>query len=367
VILVENMKKIVFVIDTLFGGGAERVTAALANEFCKDVNNQIHIITYGHDESRDYSIDGRISRHEIDDFTGGLRVQRICKRIAQIRSMIKNINPYCVISLGSPIIVFPLVMSMVGLGYPLILSERNDPRQFPVSKKQRFFRVLCYIYCRGVVFQTAEAKAYFPKIIQKKSVVIRNPITSKMPETYQGERDSHIVNFCRLTSQKNLDLLIDSFSDICGEFPEHSLHIYGEGEEEARLQKKIDAMGLSDKAILHGYSNNIYDQIKKVSLFVASSDYEGISNSMLEAISLGIPSICTDCPSAGARETIRHGINGFLVSVGNRKELSETMKRVLSDDKLAHSIAAEGVKLRDEISIGEITKKWFCAICKFVD
>ncbi len=360
------MRKIVFVVEMLFGGGAERVTAALANELCKDKENQVHIITYLRDESKEYFLDSSVIKHEIGNITGGVKVQRIYKRIARIRSIIKEIDPYCVISLGSPIIVNPLTVAMMGLGYPLILSERNDPKSFPVSKFQRFSRMLCYSYCKGLVFQTHEAKEFFPKFIQKKGVVICNPITSKLPDPYQGERNTSIVNFCRLTYQKNLDLLIDAFSDISEEFSQYSLSIYGDGEERDRLQDKINQMGLSDRIILHGYKSNIYEEINKASMFVSSSDYEGISNSMLEAIALGIPSVCTDCPAGGAREVIEHGVNGLLVPVRNREKMSEAMKSILSDAKLAESFSNEGLKLREKISVSEIAKKWLDAICGFV-
>ena len=361
------MKKIVFVIDTLFGGGAERVTAALANEFCKDINNQIHIVTYNRDEPKEYPVDACIIRHEIANVTGRNKIQRICKRIARIRKIIKEIDPCCVVSLGSPIIVNPLVVSMMGLGYPLVLSERNDPKSFPVSKVRRFSRFLCYVYSDGLVFQTSEAKSFFPKLIQNKGVVICNPITSRLPAPHQGKREHRIVNFCRLTSQKNLDLLIDAFSDICKELSQYSLHIYGEGEERERLETKIRMMGLSDKVIIHGYSNNIYTDINNASLFVSSSNYEGISNSMLEAIALGIPSICTDCPAGGARETIENGVNGFLVPVGDREKMAELMKKVLTDELLAKSISDEGQKLRDKISVEEISKKWVDVINKYAN
>ena len=361
------MKKIVFVIETLYGGGAERVTAALANEMCRDNENRIHVITFSRDENKDYWTDRRIIHHEVGIITGGNRVQRIYKRIARIRGIVKEIDPYCVVSLGSPIIVNPLVVAMFGLGYPLILSERNDPRNFPASKFQRFSRIICYTYCAGLVFQTHEAKEYFLGFMQKKSVVICNPLTSQLPEPHQGERDLRIVNFCRLVPQKNLDLLIDAFSDIHDCFPEHSLHIYGDGEERERLETKIRQMNLQDKVILHGYSNNIYEEINNAALFVSSSDYEGISNSMLEAISLGIPSICTDCPAGGARDIIKHGCNGMLVAVGDRRGLSQMMKEVLSNKELSQTISEGGLILRDELCVSEISKKWMEAIEAFVD
>ena len=126
-------------------------------------------------------------------------------------------------------------------------------------------------------------------------------------------------------------------------------------------------MGLSDRVVLYGHTTNIHQKINNASLFVSSSNYEGISNSMLEAIALGIPSICTDCPAGGAREIIDSEINGILVPVGDRQAMAIAMRKLLNDTSLAESISNEGIKLRETISVSEISKKWDEAISNFIE
>lgn len=355
------MRKIVFVIDTMKGGGAERVTAALANALCADPAHEIHVIAYVYDPENEYPLDSRIIRHTVSCMEGG-KLNRIFGRIRLLRQTIKTIAADCVVSLGSPLIVAPLTAAMVGLGIPLILSERNDPRRFPEKKLRRVLRMVYYTFCDGLVFQTRQARDYFPVFMRKKSSIICNPITKQLPPRYEGVREKRIVNFCRLVPQKNLDLLIDAFSDIAPEFPAYSLHLYGEGSERDRLEQKIRDMNLQERVILQGQSNRIYEDVRKAALFVSSSDYEGISNSMLEAISLGVPTICTDCPAGGARETICHGENGLLVPTGNRAAMAEAMRMVLRDPALGEKMSVAGTMLREQISAGAIAQKWMAVI-----
>lgn len=351
------MKKYAFVIETLDGGGAERVTAALANELCAREGNEIHIITYSCDPQREYATDSRIIRHEANCTEGG-KAGRILGRIRLLRQTIKTIAPDCVVSLGSPLIVAPLSAAMLGTGIPLILSERNDPRRFPENKFRRVLRMVYYTFCDALVFQTGEARDFFPKFMRKKGTVICNPITGHLPPRYEGVREKRIVNFCRLVPQKNLELLIDAFSDICGDFPAHTLWIYGEGRERQRLEEKIAAQNLQDRVFLPGHSQRIYEDIRSAALFVSSSDYEGISNSMLEAVALGVPTICTDCPAGGARETIRHGENGLLVPTGDPAALAAAMRSVLEDPALGEKFSVAGTALRQQISVKAIAEKW---------
>ena len=341
----------------LAGGGAERVVAALAAEMSKVRGYEIHIVVYTRDEERDYPVDGQVIWHAMDGQRSKL-LGRIAEKIRFLRRYIRDIEPDRVISLGGPAIITLLTVAMIGSSVPLILSERNDPRRYP---KERYLRVLLrwvYKRCDGLVFQTREAMEFFPLSVRKKSVVIGNPLTGALPERYEGKREKRIVTACRLNTQKNLPLLVDAFSDLAEEFPEYTLDIYGEGPERERLTEKIKDKGLSKRIILRGFSDHIYEDIPKAALFVLPSDYEGISNSMLEAIALGVPTVCTDCPVGGARETIAHGVNGLLVPVGDRAALADAMRRILCDEAFAENLSREGVKLRERLSVAAVTQEW---------
>ncbi len=359
------MKKIAFVIEHLYGGGAERVTAALVNELSMQEDHEIHLIVYSRDPQHEYQTDSRIIWHEANCMNGN-RLNRVLSRVRLLRDTVKKIAPDCVVSLGSPLIVAPLSAAMLGLGIPLILSERNDPRQFPESKPQRILRMIYYTLCTALVFQTKQARDYFPGFMVNKSTVICNPITGKLPPYHEGLREKRIVNFCRLVPQKNLKLLIDAFSDIAGDFPDYVLQIYGEGPLRKQLEEQIAELGLDGRAILCGQSDHIYDDIRKAALFVSSSDYEGISNSMLEALALGVPTICTDCPAGGAGEMIRHGENGMLVPVKDRAALALAMAQVLNDETLAKKMSLAGTHLRQQLCVDEIAKEWLAWIDRVV-
>ena len=93
-------------------------------------------------------------------------------------------------------------------------------------------------------------------------------------------------------------------------------------------------------------------------MFVSSSDYEGMSNSMLEAMALGLPVICTDCPAGGARAVIRNGENGILTPVGDANALYLAMKNLAETPDFAETLGKNAVKIRTEQSVEKIIEKW---------
>ena len=350
------MRKIAFVIEQLHGGGAERVTAALMNELCKEA--EVHLIsTYRHDTAKDYPTDARVIKHAFDTQHES-RAKLLQNRISFLKRTIFAIDPLCVVSLAGCGTNALLTLAMFGKRIPLILSERNDPARFPTSRIERLLRFLSYCLCGGLVFQTHEAQSYFTDIITRKSIVIINPLTSDLPPRFEGVRERKIVNCCRLAPQKNLDLLIEAFADIAGEFQDISLEIYGEGPERVRLEKKILDMKLKNRIHLPGYSNDIFTKIQKATMFVSSSDYEGISNSMLEAMAIGVPTICTDCPAGGAREVIQNGENGILVPTRDKNAMAAAMRKLLKEPDLLKQMSKNGCKLREDICVTVIAEKW---------
>ena len=79
---------------------------------------------------------------------------------------------------------------------------------------------------------------------------------------------------------------------------------------------------------------------------------------MLEAMAIGLPVICTDCPCGGARMVIRDGENGLLVPVGGEHELAAAMARVADADGLAGRLGAAAADLRRRLAVGEIADEW---------
>ena len=110
--------------------------------------------------------------------------------------------------------------------------------------------------------------------------------------------------------------------------------------------------------MLKGNSTTLYTDILDAAMFVLSSDFAGMSNSMLEAMALGIPTISTDYPSGGARAVIEDGSNGMLIPVADTQALYAAMKRLVEEPELAANISRNGEKIRERLSVESITDAW---------
>ncbi|MFP3888306.1 glycosyltransferase [Priestia filamentosa] len=348
------MKKIMFVIGILSNGGAERVISTLSKEMTNQ-GYEVSIVTIFGDNNK-YVSDKRINLYPIKQKFSN-KALRALSIVSMTRRLIKEKKPDLIISFDATINIYT-ILSCLGLKNKLIVSERNDPYQNPVNKNVRRLRDALYKFSDGFVFQTEDAKKYFTHNIQSKSVIIPNPIIDGLP-LWDGENcEKTIITASRLTRQKNLPMLIDAYVNILNQFPSYKLKIFGVGELHDELTGRIGKLGLQDKILLPGFSTDIHEEIKKSNLFVISSNYEGISNSMLEALAIGVPVISTNSPIGGARMFIKNNHNGILTSVGDTNELSQAIEKVLSNPNLAMKMSQEARKIRQDLHPAKIAKTW---------
>ena len=94
-----------------------------------------------------------------------------------------------------------------------------------------------------------------------------------------------------------------------------------------------------------GFSKNVHDEIIDATVFVLPSNYEGLSNSMLEAMAIGLPVICTDCPPGGAREYIQDYSNGILVRVGDAEGVCKALNYIVENRRQAEMISKNAEKI----------------------
>ena len=227
--------------------------------------------------------------------------------------------------------------------------------------KRRF-----YPRADAAFFQTAEIRDHYSYLADTEKYVIPNPMMLSLPDKYTGPRRKCIVNFCRIEKPKNLDHLIEAFALFRRDYPDYQLHIFGEGQERSRLQRKVALMRLEGAVRFFSYTANVHSLVADYAMFVSSSTREGISNSMMEAMAIGLPCICTDCRGGGARAVINNGHNGLLVPVNDVDALCRAMKKLVADDGLAPSLSKEAVKVRDEYSIDRIGMLWDTALTKML-
>ena len=236
----------------------------------------------------------------------------------------------------------------------IIISERNDPK-IAANKIIYMASKLLYNFADRIVFQSDKVRKYYSRSIQKKSCVILNPIDVRANQSCIS--DSHqIVAVGKLYPQKNHKLLIDAFSMLLKDYPEYQLHIYGDGPLKGELEKQILLNNIAGKVILQGNQPNVQECISNAEMFILSSDYEGLSNALLEAMAIGIPSISTKC--AGSEEIINDGSNGLIVPVGDRDSLYKAMKSFVENRELREKIHIEAKKIREKIDKNKVVGEW---------
>jgi len=285
------------------------------------------------------------------------KIIRKLDRIRQLRNILRN-NPGAVIIAFEYFVNMQTIIAGFGLKNKIIISERNDPAKQDNRKGIKHLRSFLYRFADVLVCQTPDAKAYFPKAVQKKTVVIANPVKEGLPVRGRGEHRNEIVSFGRLEKQKNLPLLIDAFALLHKEHPAYMLSIYGNGSEKKQIQNYIADKQLNDCIFLYECVPDIHERITDCAMYVSSSDYEGLSNSMIEAMAIGLPCIVTDCPCGGARMLIRSGENGVLVPVRDVKAMYKAMKDVIENPEKAADLSRNAANVRLSLSTGKVTTEW---------
>ena len=153
-------------------------------------------------------------------------------------------------------------------------------------------------------------------------------------------------------------MLIDAFEIFHREFCDYKLDLYGDGSEKDRIKAYVKKKDMDGCVSIHPFVNNIHEQIEDASIFALASNYEGLSNSMIEALALGIPSVVTDCPCGGARMVINNYKNGILVPVGDVNAMAKAMKNIASDSELAKKMSEEAINIRNKLSAKKIANEW---------
>ena len=349
------MKKMMFVISSMTANGAERVMSLLVNKAAHDGNKVVLVLLSSN--KIEYSIDPCIDII----FAGSNSVntiKNVFNRIHKLREIMKKFKPEVVVSFLTTCNIYCCIASL-GLKIPVIVSDRNDPTKDCVSKLRRIIRNCCYRIAAGCIFQTEEAKECFSAKIQSNSIVIPNPVKTDLPLWEADNENNVIIAAGRLTEQKNYKMMIDAFAIFSKNHEKFVLNIYGEGEDLEMLREYVTDKNLNNLIYFKGLIHNIHEKMQKATMYVLSSDYEGISNSLLEAMSIGLPCVSTDCPCGGSRHLITDGVSGFLTKVGDPVAFAKAMEIIADSKELAKKMGAEAYKTRYTHYEKEILAQYF--------
>ncbi len=343
-----NKMKITYVTSTLTSGGAERVISLLANNFAER-GYEVEMIALTSISPDYYTLNPKVKFIHAD------KVSKwgLLGELWWFRRHIKKEQPDVVIAFMEAVYEFVL-LALLGTKTPVISSERLDPAL--ISWPRKVLRWLLLPTATAHVVQTQHIKHYYYKQIQKKTHIIYNPVNERVFELPIMERENNIINIGRLYPQKNQKMLIEAFAEIKERYPKWKLIIYGEGYLRKELEALTERLGVKDKVLLPGRNEKVIDEVAKSKVFCLSSDYEGMSNAMIEALCVGTPVISTKV--SGTDELIRDGENGLLVDIGDKDGLVQAFEKLLSHQELREKIGKEGQKLAAKFKMDTIVAQW---------
>ena len=381
--------KITFVTSTLTSGGAERVISLLANNFAGR-GYEVEMIALTSISPDYYTLNPKVRFIHADKVSKG----GLFGELWWFRKHIKKEQPDVVIAFMEAVYEFVL-LAPLGTKFPVISSERLDPAL--ISWPRKVLRWLLLPTTTAHVVQTQQIKQYYNKQIQKKTHIIYNPVNERVFETsYDNDNDddnfklkvkegeevkgdglkgkdreevkgdrlmvkgeerlNRIISVGRLYPQKNQKMMIEAFAKIAPKFPEWSLVIYGEGHQRKALELLVERLKVKDRVLLPGRCETVIEEVAKSKVFCLSSDYEGMSNAMIEALCVGTPVISTKV--SGTDELIRNGENGLLVDIGDTEGLAKAYEKLLSNQELREQLGKEGQKLAAQFKTDTIVDQW---------
>lgn len=343
------MKKIMFYINAIHDGGAERVMVNLAKYFSENGYDTTLVTSFR--DTWEYPLAPTVRRLTLEETEiKQSRIKRNISRIKKLRNLCKSEKPDILVSfMEEP--NFRAILATRGLPVKTLVSVRNDPIKEYAGKLGWFVGKVLLPMADGCVFQTGDAQKWFPKRLQKKSKIIYNAVKEDFYNVNRTPVRGEIVTCGRLTEQKNHAMLINAFAEVVKQYPYATLKIYGEGSLRETLQEQINANGLQNKVLLMGATNDVEKALETADLFVLSSDYEGMPNALMEAMAGGLPCISTDCPCGGPRELL--GTDSLqLVEIGNEKSMVEKILAAFSNEKIK-----ERMHINSKIKAARFTPK----------
>lgn len=351
---------ILFLSQTLGYGGAAKIVTFLANKMVD--TNKVTILFYEQKEIR-RPLDERINAIFVPLFGTGIKIR--LKRFKCLKRQIKQVNPDIIISFLTAPNFYATIIGRV-LHIPVIISERGDPTLF-MSFRAKMHRCI-FNLASGAVFQTEGAKECYPKKLQLKSAVIPNPVPKDSHIIHDASLSNHIISFVSRFDvyQKRHDIMLKAMKNIVENYSDALLRFYGDGKDELSIRNMTEELKLSNNVEFMGYTAHVKEVMDESEVFCLTSDFEGIPNTLIEAMSIGMPVVSTDCTPGGARMLIQDGINGLLVERRNAEQIAEAVCRLFANDELRICLGKEAAKIVDTFSEELILKKWIDYLKKMV-
>lgn len=356
--------RITFVITNLGCGGAERIMSAMAN-YWAEKGWEVTLLTFDDGSTPPFfELDCRVRLTTLGIYQSSSSsigaIWNNIKRIRLLRRAIRESRPDVVISFLYFVNILVLLATR-SLGFPIIVSEHNDPLVDPIGRAWKYLRRWTYNFDARIVVLTERSRSYFPPKIRAKITVIPNPL----PPVNDEINDSREIVLTRpalvamgsFYRQKGFDMLLEAFALVKDHYPDWNLTIFGDGPLRMEIESLRDELGLSGRVHLPGLVKNPCGVFRQADLFVMSSRWEGWPTVLMEAMACGVPPVAFDCRT-GPQEIIRDGLDGVLVPPEDVESLAAALDGLMSNESERRRLASNSVEVSERFALDKVMGIW---------
>lgn len=364
-------RRILFVINSLAGGGAERVMTTLLRHSSAWRGRYEMSLALLDNEPCAYDPPDWMTVHRLDaDFS-------LIRSISRLRALVRRTKPDIVLSFLTRANVAACA-AVTGTGIPFIISERvNTLAHLPSGMAGLIGRAMVRLAYPRAEHVIAVSQGVADDLVEHFGVqrarisVLSNPVDGDAIRIRAAAQDNrlpaepYVVAMGRLVPNKNFALLIDAFAAAA--IPER-LVIFGDGPERAALERRIATLGMTERILLAGFSDNPFPAIAAARCYVLPSNAEGFPNGLVEAMTLGVPVISTDCPSGpseilaarapGRTAGLDMAAHGLLVPCDDRNALADGLRRMQDAGLRDHYAEAARTRAEDFAVAAAVARYW---------
>lgn len=358
--------RVLLFIHSLHGGGAERVAADLSAHWA-GMGREVMVVTQASAEGDVYTLHPSVRREVLHTAGegGGLRgIWSNVQRVRALRRVIKAFRPDIVLGMMTTASVLS-VLASAGLACRVIATEHTHPPSQALSGFWQRLRRLTYPRAARVVALTRGTAQWIEQHVPgSRLAVIPNPVHWPLPKgqpvlapaSNAGRR--RLLAVGRLHADKGFDLLLQAYARLAPSHPDWDLVILGEGGERRALEAQVREAGLQDRVSLPGRAGNVGDWYQSADLYVLTSRFEGLSNTLLESMASGLAAVAFDCDT-GPREIVREGVDGVLVRPnGDVDALCRELGAVMGDEAARLRMAEAATAVRERFSAERVLGLW---------
>lgn len=344
------MKKILFYMYNLGGGGAERTIVNIINNLDKEKYEVVLVISSN--QNTDYLdlinnntkiINLNVERHRYV-------IRKLSKVIRDEKPdlLFSTLNMNNIILMLARLLSFKRIPTIIRVANNMTLSGENSLlNKIAVYIFYNFFANKVVALSKGVKddlisnFKVNKDKIkviYNPVDLNLINKLKNKPIVSE--KIFLEENKKLIIAVGRLAKIKDYPTLLRAFKKVVTK-NNVKLLILGKGPEENKLKNMCKEMGIENKVIFLGFKDNPYKYMSIADVFVLSSKSEGFAHVVVEAMAIGIPVISSNCNS-GPPEIIGNNRYGILFPVGDHDQLAKELDELLNDQSKANNYVKKG-------------------------